>query len=104
MQLRELRVAVLLQRQHSPEIRGKRLPRPVVKLCHAVGVDLPDRRVHVRLRKAVRLRLRHLVCRGAGIVHLTHPLDDPVQNFLLAGIVLIERGLRDAERSRDVAH
>ena len=98
------RVSKLLQGQHSAEIRGERLLCPVVELRHAVRADPLDRRAHVRLGKAVRLALRHLIRLGALPVHLIHPLHDPIQNLLLTRIVLIQRGLGDPQPPRNVAH
>ena len=61
----------------------------MVKLCHTVRTDLLDRRVHISFRKTIRLRFRHFIFFGARIIHAVHSLHDPIQNFLLAGIVLV---------------
>ena len=76
----------------------------MIELRGAVGADLLYRRVQIGLRKAVRLRFRHFVFFGAFIVHFVHPFYDAVKNFLLSGVVLVERRFRDPQPAGNVAH
>ena len=69
----------------------------MVKLRHAVCADFLNRRVKISFRKAVRFRFRHFIFRGTLIVHPVHPFHDLIQNFLFAGIVLIQSRFRKSQ-------
>ena len=104
MELREFFITILLQGQHLAEVCGKRLLRPMVKLCHTVRADLFDRCVQIGFRKAIRFCFRHFIGFGAFIIHFIHPFHDPIQDLLLAGIMLIQSSFRDPQPSGDIIH
>ena len=76
----------------------------MVELRHAVCVDPVKGGAQIGLGKAVRLRLRHVIGLCPRIVHLAHARDDPIQNFLLAGVMFIQSGFGDSQLVCDVVH
>ena len=76
----------------------------MIKLRRAVGANPVQGRVQVSLGKALRRRPRHFIGCVTGSVQITHPLYNPIQNFLLSGIVLVQGGLGNAKARGDIAH
>ena len=99
-----LRVPVLFQRQHPPEVSGKGLLRPVQEEGAAVGADLLQRRLGVQGGRFRRGALGQLQCLGAGGVLLVHVGDDVVKDVPLSLVVLVQGGRFDAHSGGDLLH
>ena len=99
-----LRVPVLFQCQHPPEMGGKGLLRPVQEEGTAVGADLLQRCLGVDRCGLFRRALGQAQCLGTSGVLLVHVGHDVVKNVPLPLVVLVQgRGL-DAHSGGDLLH
>ena len=99
-----LRVPVLFQRQHPPEVGGEWLLRPVQEEGTAVGTDLLQRRLGVQSGRLRRGALGQAQCLGAGGVLLVHVGHDVVKDVSLPLVVLVQGGRFDAHSGGDLLH